>query len=207
MGAPISIARTLVIALLVLLTACAVGSDPESIQLLSVAGPDSEESTGTTTDSDSFGDEHGEKTGATPLDSSEGAGIDIDDATTSGAGSLESSTDGSSDGEGSTTTAEPEPEPESEPEGTPMYEPCADGSECEDGVCIRLVADGGIELGSYCSAPCENPVADCDAPAGSAEPLCLVIDTSVVCGLECTGGLSCPAGMSCFGFTSGDYCF
>jgi len=199
------VTRILVLALLVLLTACAAGNNEELLGFPTVADPDAEDS-GSTSDDGSSDDEHGEKTGATPLD--------VDDDTTAGDDSLESSTDGGSSEE-STTTVEPEPEPEPEPvepepepepTGTPMYAPCTDGTECEGGVCVRLVADG-IELGSYCSAACENPVADCDAASGSADPLCLVIDTSVVCGLSCTGGLSCPTGMSCFAFTSGDYCF
>lgn len=200
MGAPTSIARALGLALVVLLPACAVGTDRDPVRLLSVADPDAEEATWTTTDFGSSEDEHGEKTGATPVDPPPD-----DDATTSGGDdTLGSSTDAGSNSEEGSTTAEPEPPPQ--PQGTPMYEPCTDGSECEGGVCVRLVAEGA-DLGSYCSAPCMNPIADCDAPAGNAEPLCLAIDTSVVCGLECTGGLSCPAGMSCYGFTSGDYCF
>ena len=86
----------------------------------------------------------------------------------------------------------------------PMYAPCYDDEECMDGLqCVTLKYEK-LLVGSICTVPCEDPMADCEpAPDGWMATCALHVEDGQldVCAIACDVRSYCPGGycMELFG--------
>ncbi len=140
--------------------------------------------------------------GATSVGTTSTERDDETGAMTLTSGPMDSSDDGS-------TTGPPPPPPPMEgtmggtfgddsggqPDSGP-YSQCVGGS-CEPGLtCIvpELIVD---DMCVESCLPAGDPSSCTPAPGGDSTPICLAVNGSSYCALDCSGGRSCPSGMVC----------
>lgn len=153
----------------------------------SMPGKDSGPETEDVDTSTGGGSEGGDASSGLPEPASESTGAP--DGSTTDASDVDSSSSEST--EGSTSSVEPP--------GNPAWSDCANGEDCEGGVCFRYEQPAGVLLDATCTNECDDPIADCVAPdSGAAVPICLTVAADVnICALQCDAYVACPDEMVC----------
>ncbi|HWB74748.1 MAG TPA: hypothetical protein VG755_07325 [Nannocystaceae bacterium] len=104
-----------------------------------------------------------------------------DTASSSGANTNATSSEGGSSSEGG-------------PPGEPYYEDCSGEGDCGSGECYVYVDGMSNPLAHVCYIPCMGMPCP-PPPNGTADPICNGLDR---CVLDCGGGATCPTGMDCY---------
>jgi len=84
-----------------------------------------------------------------------------------------------------------------------VYAPCRSSEACQSADLIACVVRPDLDdEPGFCAPACASPCPD--APDGDARPVCLEIDGSSVCALECDADVTCPESFGCAEVTDAD---